>query len=89
MKEMLVIQESVIIMKLKKKMKMLMMKEKMMMTMSLCRSFSEECLPDCTPGLSIMGRARGKGDHVTALPALKCFNFVFTGTIRPVRMVNN
>ena len=52
----------------------------MMMMTSLHKTFSEECLPDCTPGLSIMGRVRGKGDHLTASPALKCFNFFLTGT---------
>ena len=63
-----------------KKMTMMAMKMGMMMMTSLHKTFSEECLPDCTPGLSIMGRARGKGDHLTASPALKCFNFVLTGT---------
>ena len=66
------------------KMGMMMM---MMMMMILHKTFSEECLPDCTPGLSIMGRARGKGDHLTASPALKYFNFVFTETL--IRMMNN
>ena len=64
-------------------MKMMMM----MMMMILHKTFSEECLPDCTPGLSIMGRVRGKGDHLTASPALKCFNFF---SLEPVFwMVNN
>ena len=70
-----------------KKMTMMAMKMGMMMMTSLHKTFSEECLPDCTPGLSIMGRVRGKGDHLTASPALKCFNFVFTGTC--FWMVNN
>ena len=78
-----ILQKSVFVKLKKMKMKMMVMmkkKTKKMMMMILCRSFSEECLPDCTPGLSIMGRARVKGDHLTASPALKCFNFVFTET---------
>ena len=59
----------------------------MMMILHKNKTFSEECLPDCTPGLSIMGRVRGKGDHLTASPALKCFIFVLTGT--HFWMVNN